>query len=46
VIAFPKSGTGVDPVFKSPSISTEEALKEYGLRMLEGAKGDEGGEKR
>ena len=34
VIAFPKTGTGQDPVFKSPSTSTEEVLKEYGLAPL------------
>ncbi|WVR03383.1 aspartate-tRNA ligase [Kwoniella sp. DSM 27419] len=35
VIAFPKSGTGIDPVFKSPSVSGDEVLREYGLRSLE-----------
>lgn len=32
VIAFPKTGTGADPVFKSPSTSTDSVLREYGLR--------------
>ncbi|OXB34328.1 aspartate-tRNA ligase [Cryptococcus neoformans] len=35
VIAFPKSTTGQDPVFKSPSVSGNEVLKEYGLQSLE-----------
>ncbi|OCF33078.1 aspartate-tRNA ligase [Kwoniella heveanensis BCC8398] len=35
VIAFPKTGSGIDPVFKSPSVSGDEVLKEYGLRSLE-----------
>ncbi|WWD22322.1 aspartate-tRNA ligase [Kwoniella shandongensis] len=34
VIAFPKSGKGIDPVFKSPSISSDEVLKEYALTSL------------
>ncbi|WRT63567.1 aspartate-tRNA ligase [Kwoniella shivajii] len=34
VIAFPKSGTGIDPVFKSPSISSNDVLAEYGLTSL------------
>lgn len=34
VIAFPKSGTGADPVFKSPSASSPDVLKEYGLAPL------------
>lgn len=34
VIAFPKSTTGQDPVFKSPSVSGDEVLKEYGLQSL------------
>ncbi|WVQ80443.1 aspartate-tRNA ligase [Cryptococcus sp. DSM 104549] len=34
VIAFPKTGRGVDPVFKSPSVSGDEVLKEYGLTSL------------
>lgn len=34
VIAFPKSTTGQDPVFKSPSVSGNEVLKEYGLQSL------------
>ncbi|RXK37660.1 aspartate-tRNA ligase [Tremella mesenterica] len=38
VIAFPKTGTGQDPVFKSPSTSTEEVLKEYGLIPLKSPK--------
>ncbi|KAK4683653.1 aspartyl-tRNA synthetase, partial [Tremellales sp. Uapishka_1] len=33
VIAFPKTGTGVDPVFKSPSKSNDEVLRDYGLRI-------------
>ncbi|WWC85555.1 aspartate-tRNA ligase [Kwoniella dendrophila CBS 6074] len=35
VIAFPKSGSsGIDPVFKSPSISSNEVLAQYGLISL------------
>lgn len=34
VIAFPKTGSGYDPVFKSPSKSSEEVLREYGLTSL------------
>ncbi|ODO01924.1 aspartate-tRNA ligase [Cryptococcus wingfieldii CBS 7118] len=34
VIAFPKSTTGQDPVFRSPSVSGDEVLKEYGLCSL------------
>ncbi|GFZ50650.1 hypothetical protein JCM24511_08408 [Saitozyma sp. JCM 24511] len=37
VIAFPKTGTGVDPVFRSPSTSEPDALKEYALRPLRDA---------
>ncbi|WVW81529.1 hypothetical protein I302_103524 [Kwoniella bestiolae CBS 10118] len=37
VIAFPKSGSsGIDPVFKSPSVSSDEVLREYGLSSLKG----------
>jgi aspartyl-tRNA synthetase len=31
VIAFPKSGSGYDPVFKSPSDASDDVLKGYGL---------------
>ncbi|WVQ64507.1 uncharacterized protein L199_002674 [Kwoniella botswanensis] len=42
VIAFPKSGTsGIDPVFRSPSISSDEVLKEYGLTSLKGLRKEE-----
>lgn len=34
VIAFPKTGSGFDPVFKSPSKSSEEVLKGYGLKAI------------
>lgn len=34
VIAFPKTGSGYDPVFKSPSQSSEEVLREYGLEPI------------
>ena len=34
VIAFPKTGSGFDPVFKSPSKSSEEVLKGYGLKSI------------
>jgi aspartyl-tRNA synthetase len=34
VIAFPKTGSGYDPVFKSPSKSSEEVLKGYGLKSI------------
>lgn len=34
VIAFPKTGSGYDPVFKSPSGSSEAVLAEYGLTSL------------
>jgi aspartyl-tRNA synthetase len=42
VIAFPKTGTGADPVFRSPSASTEEVLREYGLRALKDKESTEG----
>ena len=32
VIAFPKSASGTDLLFKSPSPSTEEVLAQYALR--------------
>ena len=38
VIAFPKSTTGSDSVFKSPSSVSEEVLREYGLNSIGGAK--------
>ncbi|WWC57851.1 aspartate-tRNA ligase [Kwoniella dejecticola CBS 10117] len=39
VIAFPKSGTsGSDPVFRSPSVSSDEVLREYGLTSLRSVK--------
>jgi hypothetical protein len=31
VIAFPKNGSGVDPVFRSPNSIPEGQLEEYGL---------------
>jgi aspartyl-tRNA synthetase len=34
VIAFPKTGSGFDPVFKSPSRSSEGVLKGYGLKAV------------
>jgi aspartyl-tRNA synthetase len=34
VIAFPKTGSGFDPVFKSPSKSSEDVLKGYGLKAI------------
>lgn len=34
VIAFPKTGSGYDPVFKSPSSSSEEILEGYGLKSI------------
>jgi aspartyl-tRNA synthetase len=34
VIAFPKTGSGYDPVFKSPSKSSEEVLRGYGLKSI------------
>ncbi|KAK8845377.1 hypothetical protein IAR55_006090 [Kwoniella newhampshirensis] len=34
VIAFPKTGSGIDPVFRSPSVSSDEVLKEYALTSL------------
>ncbi|KAG8929871.1 hypothetical protein FRC02_004965 [Tulasnella sp. 418] len=34
VIAFPKTGGGTDPVFKSPSAIDDEVLKAYGLRSI------------
>jgi len=34
VIAFPKMSSGADPVFKSPSSTTEEVLRGYGLRSI------------
>lgn len=34
VIAFPKTTSGVDPVFKSPSATSEDILKGYGLKAL------------
>lgn len=33
VIAFPKTGAGYDPVFKSPRTSEEGVLQEYGLSV-------------
>ncbi|MCJ1440435.1 MAG: hypothetical protein MMC23_000918 [Stictis urceolatum] len=33
VIAFPKSGSGEDPLVKSPSMLTEEALSTYHLKL-------------
>ncbi|WVF66383.1 aspartate-tRNA ligase [Kwoniella sp. CBS 6097] len=42
VIAFPKTGSGIDPVFKSPSVSGDEVLREYGLRSLEKEAGNQG----
>jgi hypothetical protein len=44
VIAFPKTGTGVDPVFRSPSTSEPEALREYALRPLRDAEHTKGKE--
>ncbi len=35
VIAFPKTGGGIDPVFKSPSPAPEDStLADYGLQRL------------
>lgn len=34
VIAFPKSTSGSDPVFKSPSPSSADVLREYGLKPV------------
>ena len=34
VIAFPKTGSGYDPVFKSPSQSSEAVLRGYGLKPV------------
>jgi aspartyl-tRNA synthetase len=33
---FPKTGSGYDPVFKSPSKSSEAVLKDYGLKAIVG----------
>ncbi|GMK58926.1 hypothetical protein CspeluHIS016_0603680 [Cutaneotrichosporon spelunceum] len=38
VIAFPKTGAGADPVFRSPSASSDDVLREYGIRSLQGKK--------
>ncbi|KAL7418924.1 aspartate--tRNA ligase msd1 [Cryptotrichosporon argae] len=40
VIAFPKTGAGADPVFRSPSSSSADVLREYGLRSLGDAQED------
>lgn len=32
VIAFPKTGGGADPVFRSPSASNDDVLAEYGIK--------------
>jgi aspartyl-tRNA synthetase len=32
VIAFPKSSTGTDPLFKSPAIVSNETLSQYGIQ--------------
>lgn len=42
VIAFPKTGAGTDPVFKSPSESSAEVLREYGLAPIAKAKSENG----
>lgn len=43
MIAFPKTGTGADPVFKSPSASPDAVLREYGLRASVNPKSSAGG---
>lgn len=44
MIAFPKTGAGADPVFRSPSASSPDVLREYGLAPLPKQKPDsEGG---
>jgi aspartyl-tRNA synthetase len=40
VIAFPKTGSGFDPVFKSPSKSSEDVLKGYALKAINEEKKD------
>jgi len=32
VIAFPKTGSGTDPLFKSPAIVSNETLSQYGIQ--------------
>ncbi len=38
VIAFPKTGGGLDPVFKSPRLAGDEVLGEYALKSAGRAK--------
>lgn len=38
VIAFPKTGGGADPVFRSPSASGDDVLAEYGIKAASSAK--------
>ncbi len=40
VIAFPKNGSGADPVFRSPSSTSEDVLRGYGLKALHEEKKD------
>jgi aspartyl-tRNA synthetase len=39
VIAFPKTGAGYDPVFKSPREAEGGVLKDYGLSAIADKKG-------
>ena len=32
VIAFPKAGSGTDPLFKSPATVSNETLSQYGIQ--------------
>lgn len=41
VIAFPKTGAGFDPVFKSPSAAVDGVLDGYGLRPAAESKAEE-----
>jgi len=34
VIAFPKTGAGTDPLFKSPATVTKEVLSQYGIQGI------------
>lgn len=36
VIAFPKTGTGTDLLFKSPAAVSEEVLYQYGVQPTRG----------
>jgi len=34
VIAFPKTGAGTDPLFKSPAAVSLDVLQQYGIQSL------------